>query len=161
MTSYFVILLVLQYHHQREFHYIINFIIVIVNSLLPVTLHTHTHTHTRTRTHTHTHTHTRTHTRTLTHTHTHSCIHTIRNGITYYRSSTGGPTAQNINQARPSNPTEEDIQLQLALQMSKEHQEEVDKLRWALSRNIMTNEVLALAVVKIMLYTQETRRGDP
>lgn len=44
-------------------------------------------------------------------------------------SSTGGPTAQNINQARPSNPTEEDIQLQLALQMSKEHQEEVDKLR--------------------------------
>lgn len=45
-------------------------------------------------------------------------------------SSTGGAsTSQNINQARPSDPTEEDIQLQLALQMSKEHQEEQDRLR--------------------------------
>ncbi|XP_065911863.1 epsin-1-like isoform X2 [Dysidea avara] len=41
----------------------------------------------------------------------------------------GGPTTQNINQARPSNQTEEDIQLQLALQMSKEHQDELDRLR--------------------------------
>jgi len=42
----------------------------------------------------------------------------------------GGATAPNINQARPSNQTEEDIQLQLAIQMSKEHQDEQDRLRY-------------------------------
>jgi len=54
----------------------------------------------------------------------------------YRSSSTGGNTAPNINQAQPSNQTEEDIQLQLALQMSKEHQEEQDRLRCALYKSV-------------------------
>lgn len=83
---------------------------------------------------THKHMHTL-HTQLQTHTHVCTYTHTHYGLVTYYRSSTGGATAPNINQARPSNTTEEDIQLQLALQMSKEHQEEQDRLRWALSRN--------------------------
>ena len=70
------------------------------------------------------------------HTPIHTQIHNAWVVITHCRSSAGGSTAQNINQARPSDTTEEDIQLQLALQMSKEYQEEQDKLRWALSRVI-------------------------
>ena len=108
-----------------------------------VYIHIHTHAHLWTHTNTltqHTHTHTHTHARTHTHTtsvythYMHLHIQKIHN-IIHCRASAGGSTTQNINQARPSDTTEEDIQLQLALQMSKEHQEELDRLRWALSRD--------------------------
>ena len=69
----------------------------------------------------------------------------------FYRSNhplsvgdTTSPTASfqpHIDQSRPSRKDEEDLQLQLALRMSKEQAEEEDKLRWREQRSVCVNKI--------------------